>query len=170
MAVNEIFENADGLQVRFGTEASGYSRKKAGKVSTSGAMEALTVDFTYDKLPTFTSDLNNDGTLNGFNIGDAGLPDGAHITKATLMVTVAFAGGTSYNIGTYTVAGSAIDADGIDAAIALTAIDAVGDVILCDGAQVGGTLLTADGYLVVAATGTFTAGAAKLVVEYMTTE
>lgn len=96
------------------------------------------------------------------------IPANARITSATLRVITAFAGGTSYNIGLFEEDGTVIDADGIDAAIALTAIDAIGETVDCDGALVGNTagIGTAAGSVRIAATGTFTAGKASLIVEY----
>jgi len=102
---------------------------------------------------------------------DAFIPAGAYITKASLIVTTAFAGATAaLNIGLQTAAGVAIDADGIDAAIAVTAIDAIGDVVACNGAAVAGvvTVGTAPAYVSLDYdTAAFTAGAAKLVIEYI---
>lgn len=98
------------------------------------------------------------------------IPANSFIESATLRVTEAFAGGTSYNIGLEETDGSTIDADGIDAAIALTAMDAVGETVLCNGALVGGLLGigTAAGQVVIAATGTYTAGKAILDINYRT--
>ena len=71
--------------------------------------------------------------------------------------------------GTYSV----YDADGIDATIALTAIDAIGDHVLCDGAKVGsgsGVLAgtgSRDLYVsALYATAAFTAGEAELAIVY----
>ena len=102
---------------------------------------------------------------------DAFIPAGAYITKASLIVTTAFAGSSAaLNIGLQTLAGSAIDADGIDVAIAVTAIDAIGDVVACNGALVAGVLTvgTANAYVSFDYdTAAFTAGAGKLVIEYI---
>lgn len=121
-----------------------------------GAMK-LAHTFSFDDLPT-----------NGLDEAILRLPARARIVKATLRVHTAFAGGTSYNIGLLEADGSTIDVDGIDAAIALTAIDGVGDVVNCDGALVG--LLVgigaAAGQVSIVATGTFTAGKATLEIEY----
>ena len=90
---------------------------------------------------------------------DAFIPAGSYVKNAYLVIETAF-----------TSAGAAIDADGIDAAIALTAIDAAGDVVVCDGAQVGGvvTVGSANAYVKVNyGTAAFTAGKAKLYVEYI---
>jgi hypothetical protein len=72
-------------------------------------------------------------------------------------------------IGTYTQAGAAVDADGIDAAVALAAIGA-DKAVACDGAAVGGTATVggADVYVeAIYGTAAFTAGEAKLVIEYI---
>lgn len=103
---------------------------------------------------------------------DPFLPAGAYVTRATLLVDTAFTSGGSatMTIGTYTKAGGTIDADGIDAAIALTAIDAAQDAVACDGAQVGGVVRVgaADAYVQLNyGTAAYTAGAAKLVIEYI---
>ena len=153
--------NPDGLQVQFGEQ----------DVARVGSVHApskrIVIDWDFSDLPSFTADLNNDGTKNGFFGGDANVPAGAFITNAYVIVTAAFTGGTSYNIGTYKADGTAIDADGIDAGV-LTAALGANAAVVCNGASVGGVLTYADaGYVVIAATGTFTTGEAKLVIEYI---
>ena len=105
-------------------------------------------------------------------VNEAYLPANSYITKATMLVNTAFVGATgTLNIGLVTVTGGTIDLDGIDAAIAVTAIDAIGDVVACNGALVAGVLGvgTADAYVSFDwDTAAFTAGAATLVIEYLT--
>lgn len=104
-----------------------------------------------------------------FNAGtDAGIPAGSYITAASLVVKTAAAGGTSVTIGLVNAAGSAIDADGIDAAVA-TADLAANKAVACDGALVGGTATVgaAEGFVSVTVSGTFTAGEALLLIEYI---
>lgn len=131
--------------------------KLPSEFTTSQGTEVQHIVFNFDDLPT-----------NGLDAEIKRIPANAHIVKATLRVITAFAGGTSYNIGLNQPDGTVIDADGIDAAVALTAIDAVGETVLCDGALVANTagIGTAVGQVVIAATGTFTAGKASLEVEY----
>ena len=113
------------------------------------------------------ADINNDGTKNGFFGGDANIPAGAFITNAYIVVTTAFTGGTSYDIGTYKADGTVIDANGIDAAVAVADMVA-NKAIVCDGASVGGVITYADdAYVVIAATGDYDTGEAKLVIEYI---
>jgi len=102
---------------------------------------------------------------------DAFIPAGSYITKATLVVQTAWtsAGSATLNIGLYKSNNTAGDADGIDATIALAAL-AADKAVICNGAQVGGTAaLGADNLYVGFRYGTaaFTAGAAKLVIEYI---
>lgn len=160
--------NSDGLLVRFGQDQARETQSIMAEPRTAGALKHMVVDINFDDLPTFTTDSNNDGTKNKFSGQDNFIPAGSYITRAMLVVETAFADGTSYDIGLYDEDGSAIDADGIDAAVA-TADLAANKAVLCDGALVGGTATigAANGYLVVAATGTFTAGKMKLVIEYL---
>lgn len=118
--------------------------------------EVLEVTFNYDDLPTY-----------GKDEAIYRIPAGARVKSATLTVLTAFAGGTSYNIGLHEDDGTAIDADGLDAGVLLAALTPAGTVIDCDGALVGGGAgIGAAGQVVVAATGTFTAGKARLRVVY----
>lgn len=131
--------------------------KLASKYVGERGEEILEVAFSYDDLPTYGADEAN-----------LRIPANARIKEATLRVITAFAGGTSYNIGLYQSDGTVIDADGIDAAVATAAIDAVGETVACDGALVANTagIGSADGQIVLAATGTYTAGKAVLRVVY----
>lgn len=131
-------------------------------------------DYTKELILTFDyEDVNSGGQLTAardFN-GVATLPANSFIVKATLEVTTAFTSGgaATLTIGLVEPDGTAIDADGIDAAIALTAIDAVGERVLCDGALVGALagIGTAAGQIIATfGTAAFTAGAARLIVEY----
>jgi hypothetical protein len=161
------WQNDDGLTVRFGQDQARETKSLLAKTVTYGPVGYMVADINFDDLPTFTTDLNNDGTNNGFSDQDAYIPSGSYITRAWIIVETAFASGTSYDIGLYNQAGSVIDADGIDAAVAVADMGA-NEAVDCDGQLVGTQdLLTADAYLVVAATGTYTAGKAKLVIEYI---
>ena len=103
---------------------------------------------------------------------EAYIPAGSYITKASLVVTTAWtsAGSATLTIGLQNAAGTAIDADGIDATIAKTAL-AVDTAVVCNGALVGAALTVgaADAYIsFIYGTAVFTAGAGKLVIEYIT--
>lgn len=164
----EQWYNDDGLLVRFGQDQARETQGVMAHPRTAGALRHMVVDINWDDLPTFTTDSDNDGTLDAFSGQDNFIPAGSYISRALLVVETAFAGGTSYDIGLYDEDGSAIDADGIDDDIAVADLG-TDEVVDCDGTLVGGTVTigSSNGYLVVAATGTFTAGKAKLFIEYL---
>ena len=102
---------------------------------------------------------------------DAFIPAGSYITSASLIVTTAFASGGSatLTIGTYQQDGTTVDADGIDATVAVADIGA-NKAVACNGAAVGGTATVGanDVYIeAIYGTAAFTAGVAKLVIEYI---
>lgn len=154
------YTNADGLYV--------LTNGGQGEVLTQGATvasprQALIVDLDL-------AGLGSSFGASNINVNNPFIPAGSVILSATLVMTGAATSGGSatLTIGTYNAAGTAIDADGIDATVALTAIDADGDTVRCDGAH-----LTTAGYVAANAyigaiygTAAFTAGTAKLVVEY----
>lgn len=170
------FTNKDGLTRHYGPQTP---RDKAYQVvRVGGGISQLVVDFSFDDLPGFDADAGGGSTPDSFSEAIPYIPAGATILDATFLVCDAFAGGTSYAVGTYTKAGAAIDADGIftGTALALANINADGKVVSPDGVDVVKTSGTFDGaavsttenaYLVVAATGTFTDGQARMVLTYM---
>ena len=160
--------NADGLNINFGTDQAALGR--VGKTSTAGDVQELVVRLIGTEIPA---------TASQKIFTEAGIPQGAHIVSATLYVIDAFEGSSATldlgvwsddGDGTYTV----VDADGIDVDIAVTAIDADGDQVACDGDMVSApeTLIavsinTRPVYLSAGyATAAFTAGIADLVVKY----
>ena len=155
------YTNADGLRVL--TNADQGAVKVQG-VSGTTMSQVLVMDITFTALgTTFTStniDLNNPF-----------IPAGSLIKRADLVMTTAATSGGSatLTIGTYNAAGSAIVAAGIDSAVALAAIDAVGETVRCDG-----THTTTAGYIAenayigaIYGTAAFTAGVGKLYIEYV---
>lgn len=158
---------ADGVYRRYGKPRDTSSMP--GEVQTySAGRRALEMDFEFNDYPDFTADLDADGTDDGWSGNDVFIPAGSYITSAYLIVETAFAGGTSYNIGLYEADGTAIDADGIDAAVAVADMNTA-DVVVCNGALVGGavTIGADDAYVKAVPTGTYTAGKAKLVIEFI---
>ena len=128
------------------------------KYAGANGVNILAHTFSFDDLPVASLDEANQK-----------LPANCFIESVSLRVITAFAGGTSYLIGIETPAGGTIDADGISGpALALTEMDAIGDNVACTGALVG--LLvgigTAEAQVVVAETGTYTAGKAVLEIRY----
>jgi len=155
------YTNADGLYV--------LTHKDQGEVllqgvTASSPRQSLVLDFDLTKVGT-TFGASNINPNNPF------IPAGSVILTATVvMTTPATSGGTpTLNIGTYNAAGTAIDADGFDAAVALTALNGAGETVRCDGAH-----LTTAGYLsanayvgLVRSATTYTAGAGKLIIEFV---
>ena len=160
-----------GTRISITTGASGGSKRRAAthygtreiedvlpsKYAKEHGSVVLAHTFSFDDLPT-----------NGEDEAILRIPANAFIVSATLRVLTAFAGGTSYNFGLSEPDGTVIDADGLDAAVATAAIDAVGETVLMNGALVAGLagIGTADGQVTVVATGTYTAGKAVLEIEY----
>lgn len=154
------YTNADGLRVL--TNADQGAEKTQG-VSVTGMSQVLVVDLTFTAIGSSFGSSNID-------LNNPYIPAGSLIKRADLVMTTAATGASStLTIGTYNAAGTAIDADGIDATIALTAIDADGDTVRCDGAHltVGG-YISANAYIgAIYGTAVFTAGVGKLYIEYV---
>jgi len=174
------WQNADGLTVKF----AGYFRDPANATNkvhdlrVAGAIKQLEVDFDLTRIPTgtvsYTTDLNNDGTKDGFNIGDGYLPANSSVLRVTIVATEAAVGGTSFTVGTYGLAGTAIAATGLVTATeaVLANVNAVGKRVFGNGALVAaaaGTVGvgTADAFIGISTTGTFTAGKGRMIIEYI---
>jgi len=151
-----------GVQTHYETRST--NETNGGQVHTHGKVKQITYKFSYDDLPGGGTD-----ALRAF------VPAGAMVVDAYFNTTTAFASGTSYDIGLEQNDGStAIDADGLFDALVLADIDASVGTALTASLHAGtnsgvlcGQRLSVDGYLVVAATGSFTAGEAELVLEYI---
>lgn len=170
------WQNDDGLTVKY---LNDNASDRAGVVKDFGPFKQLVVEFDYANLPTYTTDLNNDGTNNGFNLGDNAIPANASIVEVQLVVGTAWAGLTAMDIGLYQLDGTVIDADGLGGgstdldAADLTAGAVIGSkktsetaaANVLTGAKIGTTIGANAGYLVVAAASA-SAGTAKLVITY----
>lgn len=153
------YVNADGLEVLTAGE-QGTAAKRG--TSLSSQKKALVMNITGTEVPSSVATPQDH---------DAFIPAGSYITGAHLIVSTAFTSGGSatLTVGSYTQAGAAVDADGIDAAVAVAALVA-DKAVACDGALVGGTATVggADVYIeAIYGTAAFTAGEAKLVIEYI---
>lgn len=157
------YTNADGLRVLTGVD-QGAELLQGGTAGSN--RRTLIVD-----IPAFTA-IGSSFGASDINVNHPFIPAGSVILGATLVMSTAAdsaADNATLTIGTYNAAGSAIDADGIDATIAQTAIDAEGDVVRCDGAQASGVLgyVSVDAYIgMIYGTAAYTAGAGKLIVEF----
>lgn len=152
------YVNADGLEILTAGEA-GTAAKRGTAVSPK---KALVMTLTGTDLGS-SADTPQDH--------DAFIPAGSYITSASLIVTTAWtsAGSATLTIGAYQQDGTTVDADGIDAAIAKTAL-AANTAVACNGALVGGTATVGANDVYIEAnygTAAFTAGEAKLVIEYI---
>ena len=153
-----IWNNDDGLEVRFGIDRA--TQAPTGNTSAEEKVHVFEIADATALGDTDTAAVSGDAAF---------IPAGAVVKDAYLVVDTAFtsAGAAVLDLGLKQADGTNIDDDGIDAAIALTAIDADDDVIGCDGALVG-TRLANDSYVMATYdTAAFTAGAAKLVVKYV---
>lgn len=147
--------NNDGLLVRFGPNA-GVRGAKAGVTRGAGKHRelVLTVDLAGPARTVFSADLNNDGTVDGFTGLDTPIPAGALILSQRLRTLVTPAGGTNFSVGTFQKNGTADNAAGLRTTAG------------ADGAQVN-TQLSADRYVTVTTTGTYTAGKVQIVINYL---
>jgi len=150
--------NPDGLEVRFGSSI-GDRGQKAGVTTGAGKRRELVLEVDLAALGAggtgFTADLNNDGTLDGFNPSNTSLPANVKLLSLNEIILETPAGGTSYTIGTFQENGTIDDVDGIRTSAGAA------------GAQIG-TVLTAARFVAAVATGTYTAGRVKVIIEYMT--
>lgn len=127
-------------------------------IKTEGYVKQLVVDFDHASLPVDSAD--------GSMVIE--IPADSFIVSSKLHVKEAAAGGTSYTIGLTQSDGTAIDADGLHTAAQLVTAGLTEDAWLVGGgALVGATIGAAGGQIDVVATGTFTAGKYRLIVEYI---
>lgn len=171
--------NADGIVVRFGSDYRNKPANFTRAVPGDNVVKELIFDFDLTKIPdgtvSYPFDLNNDGTVDGFTKEVPFLPANSVVLSTDLFVTEAAAGGTAIAFGTFLENGTAIDADGlITAAVGVVAnLNAVGKRVHGVGAQValssnaGASIGTANAFLGLTATGTFTAGKGQILVRYV---
>lgn len=157
-----IYTNNDGLEVRFGSDI-GKRGMRAGVTTGAGKRRELVLEIDLVALGAggtgFTSDLNNDGVNEAFNPSNTPLPVGVVLDQVRIVPLVTPAGGTGITIGTFRENGTVVDADGIATTITGT-----------PGAQIGTQVDQATGpwFVAAVATGTYTAGRIKVVIEYIT--
>jgi hypothetical protein len=175
------YQNADGLTIinPQDFQKNVNSENKATSLVVAGAKKQLEIDVNFVKLTAnggtnFTADLNNDGTLDGFYGGNAYLPANASVLQAVFVTSEAATGGTSFTVGTRTVAGAAIADTGLFTATegVIANVNTAGKRVYGAGALVAATagtagVGTADAYIYIATTGTFTAGKGRLIIEYI---
>lgn len=152
--------NSDGLYVKFGTEQATAS--DAGEYRTNGPQRLIELSIDTMTGLTTTGVIQDDVTV---------LPAGARIEKVEVVTKTAAtsAGAATLDIGIIdTDRSTAIDDDGLVAALALTSIDAAGETTELTKGSTGagaliGTTLAANGLLVASYnTAAYTAGAVKV--------
>lgn len=165
--------NKDGLVQRFGVERSAQIQEG---VSTRGVKNYLVV-----KLEDATALVDTLSTSTPPAEDAPFVPAGSIVTNAWFVATTDFTSGgaATLDIGFTTSTGALIDADGIDADIALAKlVDGAGTgVVNCDGAYVangagdGQQVLTNNAYVGFSyETAVYTAGAGTLILEYIKVE
>jgi hypothetical protein len=157
------WNNSDGLRVEFGLDRT--KKSKTGTPANTGVIRQVVATITGTELS-----LTAAGALLPPGRNEVLLPPNVQITKATLYVTAAFTSGgaATLDIGLSDASGTPIDEDGLFAAVALASINAIGKSVAGAGALVGTTIGTAGAYLSYDVdTAVYTAGEAKLVVEYV---
>lgn len=178
---NAPWTNPDGLQVKFPNyykDPANFVNRPRALPSKGGLIKEIVIDYDLARLGasgvSYTSDLNNDGTLDGFNTGDCALPAYASVLRVTVVAKTAAAGGTSVTLGAFGLTGTAIDADGLITATegVVANLNTIGGRTYGAGAYVATSVDTAsigsvDGYLALTADGTFTAGTGRILIEYI---
>lgn len=178
---NAPWTNPDGLQVKFPNyykDPANFINRPRAIASKGGLVKEIVIDYDLARLGadgvSYTSDLNNDGTLDGFHTGDCALPAYASVLRVTVVAKTAAAGGTSVTLGTFGLTGTAIDADGLITATegVVANLNTIGGRTYGAGAYVAtsadtASIGSADGYLALTAAGTFTAGTGRILIEYI---
>lgn len=156
--------NSDGLEVRFNGPEAGQT---GADVSTLGAVKQLVVD-----ISDFTTNISADADGN-----ESYIPAGSQIVRAYLKVTTAMAGTSgTLKIGLSSKDGSTLTDDDaiLTTSLGTQANLAAGKTLLCDGAAAAASSgvftrfsSTVNGYVYTTKGGTVSAGAGKLVIEYI---
>ena len=173
MSRNATWTNKDGLIVGFGTHSEDNDVLA---VVEGGTVKTYTIELS-DATALEDTDAITVASMPPQNVH---IPRGSYIQKASFVVTTIFTseGSATLDIGTYKAGGDGSSsgddvAAGIDADIALTALDAIGDAVACDGSLVGGVLpcgqICDDDVVVVFGfeAAAFTAGAGVLTLEVL---
>lgn len=157
-------ENSAGLGVRNTYGPRVVDNPYGGELPGNGAIRQAEYVFTYDNLPV-ASTLEMELLL----------PDNSTVVDVYWITEVAFAGGTSYDVDFVDTAGSAIGTglDKVFDALLLASTNVIGETVRSSthaGTNSGnalGSALVSPAQLLVAATGTYTAGKARIVIDYI---
>lgn len=150
--------NSDGLYIKYGVDAA--TQHKVGEYEDAGGLHVFEAQIDYSDLSAFgTTKILSD---------TAYFPSNAYIESAVLEVETAFTSGGSATLTLGLIRkdrSTAIDADGIDATVAVAALTA-GATIACDGALIGTRLSNVGLLTALVGTANFTAGKAYLRITY----
>ena len=167
MPRGNTWDNQDGLEVGFGIHSEDNN---VAAVTGDGALKTMVLE-----LPDATTlEVSASVTAASIPVQSAIIPRGSRILEASFQVITAFTGATAnLDIGTHSVAAVEDDFDGIDSAIDVLVLDAVGATVVCDGPLVAGVVSagansTSDVVITFSYdTAVFTAGAGTLTVRYL---
>ncbi len=164
MPTRASWDNPDGLRVYFGKRWA--ENNIAATEQPANGLKTIEVYVRGEDIPASVADA---ATL-AADPRSVAIPAGSVIKSATFIVSETFTGSSStLDIGLTSLAGVVSDMNGIDAAIALSALDA-SDLVKCDGALVFPTasapLASAQQVVFGYGTAAFTAGSGRLVLEY----
>ena len=159
-----VWNNPDGLRVRFGTELAITAKSGTPEDNHGGTRKMIAIiDSQNAEFPLF-------GASDVFlSEPTAAIPSGAIIRSATLIALTGFTSGgaPTLDIGLAEQDGTEIDHDGLFAAIALSAFNADAEEVAGAGALIN-TKLAETGYLTInVGTANYTAGKALLEIEYI---
>jgi len=158
------FEDSAGLSVRNSYGHRTTNNRFGGALPGNGAIRQLEYVFSYDDLPAAsTSEMEHL------------IPDNSTILEVYIYALEAFTGGTSYDIDLVDTAGGAIGSgeDKLYDALTTAEMTTIGETNLSSlhsGTNSGDALniqITEPSQLQVVATGTFTAGKARVVIDYI---
>ena len=150
---SNYWTNADGLKVGFGTADT--RNEMAGGVETKGRVRQLEMKVYYDK------------DITEADVRASVIPAGATVLSAKTAVTTAFAGGTAITLGTIGTDGTGADADAVITATEGAVANLTEGAVVEGAGTLIGTTTSADVNLTYATTGSFTAGEATVIVEYI---
>ena len=180
--------NLDGLVQRYGVEDAVGPRMRVS--ANDGPFQTLIVDFAFGDLTVtsgtgfYDADASGGSTVDSFSDAIPFIPANSIITRAYIVAKTAWAGDGLIDVGLENKAGTALDVDAIFDGIdvdAATGFDTAGNIVLASGVGVALTSSTfdvdfnathsnVDMYvrpISDATDGTFTAGTAQMVIEYI---
>lgn len=175
------WQNGDGLQVRFPNfyrDATNRANRSRDLETENGGIQQIELDIDLTAIPTgtisYSADLNNDGTNDGFSLNDPYLPANASVIRVTLVTVVAATGGTSFVMGTFQLNGTAISAnslvtatEGVIANFATVGFRTYGAGALVSASAGTAGVGTKNSFIGITGTGTFTAGKIRALIEYV---